>query len=116
MPPFLTDEHIERWEDPADRKPRPKERSVAYEHQVMGRHSWEDSKRRTLEKHALAILERINAPGVQRVERDEFTKLCDFVFWERDRDRRRAMREGKIDLGRTVVLRLEEDDPNREAA
>jgi hypothetical protein len=116
MPPFLSDEPVQAYEDAADRRERREPRTVERELQVAAKHSWEDARRRTIEKHGLAILERVNFPGVQRLDKDDFGKLCSFVYWEQERERKHALRVGKIDLGRTVVLRSEGGEPKTEAA
>lgn len=106
MPPFLSDEHAQPYEDAADRKERAHPRTVGRELQAMAKHSWEDAKRRTLEKRALVLLEQVSKPGTHHLDRTCFETLVSWLFWDQDKERRKVERSGRLDLKTSLVLRL----------
>lgn len=106
MPPFLTDEHVAGYEDSADRRGRRQPVTLERELQAVGRHSWEDAKRRSLEKKALPLLEQVSKAGTHHLDRACFTALADWLFWDQAGARRKAERTGRLELGTSLVLRL----------
>jgi hypothetical protein len=102
---FLSDESVQAHEDPADRC-HPEAMTVQYERQEMTRHSWEDCRRRTIEKSAFKIIEQVSKPGTHHLDAASFKMLADFLWMDEPGKLRKALKSGRVDLKSSLVLRL----------
>ena len=102
----LTDERVEPWEDPADRKrrkPVPSD-TVERDAQPAMRHAKQDNSRKSREK-AWHLVERISKPGNHYLTPADFIALARLLFHEQPAKFGNAKRTGVMVFGKTVVSR-----------
>jgi hypothetical protein len=101
--PWLTDEAVQSFEDPADRGAPSIGLDVA--RRIQARQSWEDAKRRKLERDGFAVLKSVTIGGLRELGSEAFAALVKVICYEQPKAAKASLRTGRLDLGDYVVSR-----------